>query len=201
MAFMANEAKKLELFVKLGEFEKIEKLAYQAHIVYKYQKKYNIRVSLSELKSLSQLQLKIIYDSQEYGQQKPQGRQDAVSHSSWEETGANWFGITIKEDKPSPILSMLIKADSSFIITQLRAGSLADTAGLKEGDVINEINGKYLSSLRQYRDGILLGIQQKKIKFTVRRGIRYLPIVIGTVQQNETSTGGYKKPRKAKILY
>ncbi len=77
-SFMASELEKLFLFIKLGGWETKEYLStcprcntsYEGSIrIYNpFKKEYTIKLPLSELKSLSQLKVKIFYDSQEYGQ-------------------------------------------------------------------------------------------------------------------------------------
>lgn len=68
--FMDNEITKLVLVVKLGNFEKKENLFMRIgtnRICWIFEKGYNITMPLVELKSLSQLKLNVLYDSQEYG--------------------------------------------------------------------------------------------------------------------------------------
>jgi len=75
LPFMYSELQSVVLFVKLGPFEKKEKLFFRDSerdlyrgLILDFGKKYGTKMSLSELKSLSKLKLTIIYDSQEYGQ-------------------------------------------------------------------------------------------------------------------------------------
>jgi len=72
LKFMYSEIRSVVLSVKLGTRE-IKNFPFMSDsMVYEFyssfKKTYQIRMPLSELKSLSQLKLKIIYDSDEYGQ-------------------------------------------------------------------------------------------------------------------------------------
>jgi hypothetical protein len=71
--FMYKEILSVVLSVKLGTRELKNFPFVSDTTVYEFyssfKKTYQIKMPLSELKSLSQLKLKIIYDSEEYGQQ------------------------------------------------------------------------------------------------------------------------------------
>jgi C-terminal processing protease CtpA/Prc len=87
------------------------------------------------------------------------------------------LGITIEMKKPN-LLFALFNVPPDFIVTHVTNGGAADIAGLQSGDVINEIDEKYLYTLEQYHEEMIAGIQKREVMLSIRRGFRLLKIAI-----------------------
>jgi bifunctional DNase/RNase len=87
-------------------------------------------------------------------------------------------GLTVQ--KMTPLLSKYFGLESSegVLVSDVKPGSPAEGAGLKTGDVIMEINGQKIRSLRGF-ESIVQDIEEgERVKLLVRRGTYSIPLVM-----------------------
>jgi bifunctional DNase/RNase len=71
-----------------------------------------------------------------------------------------------------------LKSPEGVLVSDVKPGSPAEGAGLKTGDVIMEINGERIKSLRGF-ESIVHDIEEgERIKLLVRRGTYSIPLVM-----------------------
>jgi hypothetical protein len=118
-------------------------------------------------------------DRQKQANQLPdvQDKNHSIGPSK-EEVDNGLLGITMELKKHNLLLESLFNVPPDFVVAHVKMGSAAELAGLKSGDIINEINEKYLYTLEQYNKEISFGIQNKEIILSIRRGFRLSKIVI-----------------------
>lgn len=118
-------------------------------------------------------------DRQKQANQLPEVQdKNHPAESSGEEMDNSLLGITMEVKKHNILLAAIFNVAPDFVAAHVKKGSAAELAGLKSGDIINEINEKYLYTLEQYNKEMSLGIQNKKIILSIRRGFKLLTIVI-----------------------
>ena len=87
-------------------------------------------------------------------------------------------GLTVQ--KMTPLLAKYfgLKSPEGVLVSDVKPGSPAEGAGLKTGDVIMEINGQRIKSLRGF-ESIVQDIEEgERIKLIVRRGAYSIPLVM-----------------------
>ncbi len=73
-----------------------------------------------------------------------------------------------------------IKRTQGVVITSVEPGSVADDAGLKEGDITVEVNHKPVRDLSDYKKTIAEDEKGKRILFLVRRGENTMFVTLKT---------------------
>lgn len=87
-------------------------------------------------------------------------------------------GLTVQ--KMTPLLSKYFGLESSegVLVSDVKPGSPAEGAGLKTGDVIMEIDGQKIRSLKGF-ESIVQDIEEgERVKLLVRRGTYSIPLVM-----------------------
>jgi len=80
------------------------------------------------------------------------------------------FGLTVQNVTPEIAQSLGLKQVQGVIVAAVEAGSAADDAGVRRGDVILEIDGKAIRNLTDYRHAIAELEKGKSSLFLVQRG-------------------------------
>jgi serine protease Do len=94
-------------------------------------------------------------------------REEEVSVASGK---AEDFGLTVQPLSPEIAESLGVDPNTKgVVVAGVEAGSAADEAGLRRGDVIVEVNRTAIDSLAAYRKAIQGASSKKSILFLVRR--------------------------------
>lgn len=90
----------------------------------------------------------------------------------------NFFGLNIQDLTPEIAERFKIKDDKGVIITKVEPGSPAETEGLKEGDVIKEVNREKVTTAEEFKKSIEKTKKEEAILFRVSRENRAFFIVL-----------------------
>jgi serine protease Do len=101
----------------------------------------------------------------------PDTRQVAAINTPSDTT--NLAGLTVEEITPQMARRLQLSSDiQGVVVTAVQAGSKADTAGLQQGDVINEVNRQPVNSLQDYRTAISnLSAERPALLLIHRQGV------------------------------
>jgi serine protease Do len=80
------------------------------------------------------------------------------------------LGLTVQPVTPEIAQSLGLERADGLVITDVRAGSAADEAGLRAGDVIAQINRRPVKNLAEYNREVARNEKGKSVLFLVRRG-------------------------------
>ena len=97
-----------------------------------------------------------------------------------------WLGVTIQQITPAMAKQFGIKNDKGALVSDLTENGPAKKAGIKQGDVITEINGKEINDVRQLRN-IVAGITPGKeatVKIIRDKQEKSLKVVITEMPAN-----------------
>jgi len=72
----------------------------------------------------------------------------------------------------------LSNAEKGVVVVQVRSGSAAEEAGLKEGDVILELNRRPVANLRSYESAASQAAKDQPVLLLVKRQGRTLYITL-----------------------
>ena len=93
--------------------------------------------------------------------------QEEVAAAPEQGTG---LGLTVRELTPDAAKKLSVKKAEGVVVTEIKPGSPADTAGLRKGDVILEVNRHPVKSLSAY-DRVVKDIKKgQNALFLVQRG-------------------------------
>ena len=116
-----------------------------------------------------QVQVKVLRDKKELTIPVTLGElKEETVVSSVKEKGA--LGLTVQTLTPEVAESFGVKRTDGVVITSVEPGSVADDAGLQEGDIIIEVNRKPIHDLPDYNKAVAEAQKRKGILFRVRRG-------------------------------
>src|SRR5204863_1363978 len=79
------------------------------------------------------------------------------------------LGVTIQPITPDMAQAMNLPSTRGALVSTVDAGSPAERAGLKEGDVITQVNGKDVTDNNQLRNTIANTLPGTKVSLTVLR--------------------------------
>nr|NIO05967.1 PDZ domain-containing protein [Pseudomonadota bacterium]NIS72044.1 PDZ domain-containing protein [Pseudomonadota bacterium] len=80
------------------------------------------------------------------------------------------LGLTVQNITPEIAQGLGVEEASGVVITQVTPGSPAAEAGLRRGDVIQEVNRKPVENVEDFGRAIEEARGQKSILFLIRRG-------------------------------
>ena len=102
-----------------------------------------------------------------------------------------WLGVYIQALTPELAKSFGLKEAKGAVITQVIKDSPADKAGLKEGDIIIEYNGKKISELRELPRMVAATPPGTTVTIKVLRNgkPKTLKVKIGTMPEEEATLG------------
>jgi bifunctional DNase/RNase len=87
-------------------------------------------------------------------------------------------GLTVQKITPPLAKYFGLKGSEGVLVSDIKPGTPAEGAGLRTGDVIMEVNGRRIKSLRGF-ESIVQDIEKgKRVKLLVRRGTNSIPLVM-----------------------
>lgn len=98
---------------------------------------------------------------------------DRLKDGGGEESGESVqdkLGLTVRELNKELAGKLQIKESTGVVVTELKAGGLAQETGITEGDVIKEIDGKKITTLKDYEKAIAAHKKGQVIRFFIKRG-------------------------------
>lgn len=98
-------------------------------------------------------------------------RKDRVELSGQEKI-TEYFGMTVQNISPEIAKHLGISQKAGIIITQIKDGSQADDANLKQQDIILQVNRRKISSVRDFTNEILKIRTGNPILLQIKRGDR-----------------------------
>jgi serine protease Do len=103
-----------------------------------------------------------------------------------------YLGINLQELTPDLAKSFGMKDNKGILIAQVSEGSPAEKAGIKQGDVIIEFNGKPVGPVGSFRNEVALCSPGSKENITVlRNGERkVLTVTVGKLTDKEVAMAG-----------
>ncbi len=87
-------------------------------------------------------------------------------------------GLTVQKMTPLLAKHFGLESPKGVLISDVKPGSPAEVAGLKTGDVIIEVNGQRIKSIKRFKSIIQDIGKGERIKLLVRRGEDSIPLVI-----------------------
>lgn len=82
-----------------------------------------------------------------------------------------WLGLKVAEATGDEARRLGIKEKEGVVVTEVEAGSAADDAGIRQGDIIKKIGSKAISNLSDYSSAVRTYKGEKKpIVFLIKRG-------------------------------
>ncbi len=96
-----------------------------------------------------------------------------------------WLGVGIQDIKPDLAEALGLQDTRGVLISQVMEDGPADKAGLKQGDVVREIDGKPMNTLGQLRNAIASAGANKSILLNVVRDRKPLRITATLGQKKE----------------
>ena len=80
------------------------------------------------------------------------------------------LGLTVSEINPATAKKLSLKQEKGVVVTAVKPGSPADEAGLRQGDVILEINRTPVTTLAAYNEALGKAEEGRNALFLVQRG-------------------------------
>jgi serine protease Do len=88
------------------------------------------------------------------------------------------YGLTI-EDLTSELAERYkLKENTGAVITRVKPGTIAESKGLKEGDLIREVNRKEVNNTKEFKDAVADVKEGDSVLFRVVRENRALYILL-----------------------
>src|SRR5262249_39742064 len=77
------------------------------------------------------------------------------------------LGVTIQAITPDMAQAMQLSSTDGAVVSSVEAGSPAEKAGLKQGDVITQFNGKSVTDFNQFRNAVANTLPGTKVSLAV----------------------------------
>jgi Do/DeqQ family serine protease len=104
------------------------------------------------------------------------------------------LGVTIQGITPDLATSLGLSSTRGALVSTVDTGSPAEKAGLKQGDVITQINGKDVADNNQLRNAIANTLPGTKVGLTVLRDGRTQPLTATLGELEVTKTTARSEP-------
>ncbi|MFQ6111037.1 MAG: Do family serine endopeptidase, partial [Nitrospinota bacterium] len=79
------------------------------------------------------------------------------------------LGMDVEEITPNLVQRFGLDVEKGIVVTQVQEGSPAHEGGIRQGDVIQEVNKKTVNTLQEFRDALEEAGADESILFVVRR--------------------------------
>lgn len=97
-------------------------------------------------------------------------RDDAVLQAAADNTGTNELGLILSELTPEMANRLDFSEDEQgILVTQVKNASKADKAGIRQGDLIKEVNHKKVSTLKAYSRQLSKIKRGEPVSFLIKR--------------------------------
>ncbi|MDH4101579.1 MAG: DegQ family serine endoprotease [Nitrospirota bacterium] len=108
-----------------------------------------------------------------------------------------WLGVSIQEISPELAKQFKLKALRGALVADVIAGSPAEKAGIKQGDVITTLNGKEVDDVSQLRNNIARTAVGSRVKLGVLREGKEITIevTIAELPKDIASRGEVEQPQ------
>jgi len=102
------------------------------------------------------------------------------------------LGVTIQPISPDMAQALNLSSTRGALVSSVDAGSPADRAGLKQGDVITQFNGKDVADNNQLRNAVGNTLPGTKVPLAVLRDGRteHFDVTLGTLESAKASARG-----------
>lgn len=80
------------------------------------------------------------------------------------------LGLTVRELNKELAGRFQLKETTGVVVTELKTDGVAQEAGIAEGDIIKEIDGRKIATLKDYEKGVAAHKKGQIIRFLLRRG-------------------------------
>jgi serine protease Do len=80
------------------------------------------------------------------------------------------LGITVQDLTPEIAKGLDLKKETGVVVTHVEPGSPASVAGIRTGDVIQEVNRKPVKSAEEFAEKIEKAKEQESILLLIQRG-------------------------------
>jgi serine protease Do len=80
------------------------------------------------------------------------------------------LGLTVQRLTPQIAESLGLDKTEGVVVTAVEAGSAADEAGIRRGDVVLEVDRKAIRNLDEYKKAVAIARKGRGVLFLVRRG-------------------------------
>jgi serine protease Do len=98
-------------------------------------------------------------------QRLKEGNEDAVGASTQDK-----LGLTVRELNRDLAARFQLKETSGVVVTEVQPDGLAQKAGLSQGDIIREIDGRKIATLKDYEKAVSAHKKGQIIRFLLKRG-------------------------------
>ncbi len=88
------------------------------------------------------------------------------------------LGLTVQDITEEIAKHMEIDDTKGVIVTGVESGSTADDAGIRERDIIRQVNRNRIESLNEFREALKKGSADDSVLFLVERGERRMYVVV-----------------------
>jgi serine protease Do len=88
------------------------------------------------------------------------------------------LGMAVQDITEEIAKHMEIEDPSGVIVSGVESGSPADDAGMRERDIIRQVNRKRIKNLQQFREILREGSSEESVLFLVERGQRRMYVVV-----------------------
>jgi membrane-associated protease RseP (regulator of RpoE activity) len=116
----------------------------------------------------------------------PDGEPEDQMVMSFSDDGGSWLGVETQEVTADKVKDLKLSAERGVVIGKVLEDSPAAKAGLKDGDVVTDINGQRVEGTAQFRRMIREIPAGRSVQLTVSRGGRSQNITatLGKMQEN-----------------
>ncbi|MBD3309329.1 Do family serine endopeptidase [candidate division KSB3 bacterium] len=82
------------------------------------------------------------------------------------------FGFAVEEITQRHIYRYRLQTRRGLVITQVQRNSSAHQVGIEPGDIVRQVEGMEMTSLKDFRDAIMKTRQENRVVFLIQRGHR-----------------------------
>jgi serine protease Do len=102
-----------------------------------------------------------------------------------------WLGVGIQDIDQDLAAAMSLKSSQGVLVSDVGNGTPAAKAGLKRGDIVQEVNGRPVDSTGKLRNVIAAAGAESTVKLTVLRGDKRvtLDVALGEMPEDAASPG------------